>query len=191
VSRIKAPVFSKISRAAVTGTPQEFSVLLKSLEPHLRAIAFHNLRSGIDLDDLEQAGRIALWRSTARFDARRGAFINYARRAVKNAIRTEIQRARRVSEGGGPPNQPKGDIAEGIENHCDLPDSLDLFAILRVRRWLETLPLTLRNLFALIYRNGLSQRDAARILRVSQPRVAQLHTELLRRGREALAELAA
>lgn len=174
----------------VAGAPAEFSALLRSFEPHLRATAYRNLRTGIDFDDLEQAGRIALWRSTARFDARRGAFINYARRAVKNAIRSEIQRVRPVSEAGERLIHPMDDATEDVEDQCDPVNSLDLFVIVRVRRWLETLPLTLRNLFALIYRNGLSQRDAARILRVSQPRVAQLHTELLRRGREALAELA-
>ena len=191
VSGIKVPSSSTITRAVVAGAPAEFSALLRSFEPHLRATAFHSLRSGIDLDDLEQAGRIALWRSTAKPDARRGIFINYARRAVKNAIRSEVRCARPVSDAGEPRMQPIGDATEDLEDHRDRLDSLDFFAILRVRRWLETLPLTLRNLFALIYRNGLSQRDAARILQVSQPRVAQLHTELLRRGREALAELAA
>ena len=188
MSRTEPPFFSTITTPAGGGAREEFSALLRSFEPHLRASAFRDLRSGIDFDDLEQAGRIALWRSTARFDARRGAFINYARRAVKNAIRSEIHRVRPISEAGEPLIQRMGDATEDVENHYDPPD---LFAILRIRRWLETLPLSLRNLFALIYRNGLSQRDAARILQVSQPRVAQLHTELLRRGREALAELAA
>ena len=160
MSGIKVPSSSTITRAIVAGPPAEFSALLRSFEPHLRAAAFRNLRSGIDFDDLEQAGRIALWRSTARFDASRGPFINYARRAVKNAIRSEIQRARPVSEAGEPLIHPINDATEDVEDQCDPVDSLDLFAILRVRRWLETLPLTLRNLFALIYRNGLSQRDA-------------------------------
>lgn len=87
--------------------------------------------------------------------------------------------------------QPMGDATEDLEDHRDPPDSLDFFAVIRVRRWLETLSPVLRHLFGLIYQNGLSQRDAALILRVSQPRVAQLHGELLRLGREALAELVA
>jgi DNA-directed RNA polymerase specialized sigma subunit len=52
-----------------------------------------------------------------------------------------------------------------------------------------TLPLQLRAVYIGIYVRDLSQREVARQMRISQPRVAQLHDELLRLGRARFAAL--
>ena len=51
-----------------------------------------------------------------------------------------------------------------------------------VVEWVATLPNRQREIYRLIYERGLTQRQVAEILRISQPRIAQLHRALLRRG---------
>ncbi|MGA9725100.1 MAG: hypothetical protein WBQ86_21780 [Candidatus Binatus sp.] len=63
----------------------------------------------------------------------------------------------------------------------------DATAVAQVRRWVDTLKPSLQEIFDLIYRRDLSQREAASTLQVSQPRIAKLHRQLLLRGRTELA----
>src|ERR1700684_3147494 len=63
----------------------------------------------------------------------------------------------------------------------------DAIAVAQVRRWVDTLKPSLQEIFDLIYRRDLSQREAASTLQVSQPRIAKLHRQLLLRGRTDLA----
>jgi DNA-directed RNA polymerase specialized sigma24 family protein len=63
----------------------------------------------------------------------------------------------------------------------------DAIAVAQVRRWVDTLKPSLQEIFDLIYRRDLSQREAASTLQVSQPRIAKLHRQLLLRGRTELA----
>jgi DNA-directed RNA polymerase specialized sigma subunit len=60
-----------------------------------------------------------------------------------------------------------------------------------VETWITHLPLRLRDIYQHLYADERSQREAAHLMRLSQPRVAQLHRQLLKRGREELAHLAA
>jgi DNA-directed RNA polymerase specialized sigma24 family protein len=63
----------------------------------------------------------------------------------------------------------------------------DAVAVAQVRRWVDSLKPSLQEVFDLIYRRDLSQREAASALQVSQPRIAKLHRQLLLRGRTDLA----
>jgi DNA-directed RNA polymerase specialized sigma subunit len=65
----------------------------------------------------------------------------------------------------------------------------DAIAVAQVRRWVDTLKPSLQEIFDLIYRRDLSQREAASTLQVSQPRIAKLHRQLLLRGRTELVRL--
>lgn len=71
------------------------------------------------------------------------------------------------------------------------PTARDVLAERRVRQWIGYQPSQFQALFDLLYREDLSQRDAAMRLGVSQPRVAQLHRQLLERGKGELRDLAA
>jgi len=59
-----------------------------------------------------------------------------------------------------------------------------------VARWVAILPDRLRAVYEVLYEQRLTQRQAAAIMRVTQPRIAQLHKAILRRGRAELAEVA-
>jgi DNA-directed RNA polymerase specialized sigma24 family protein len=65
----------------------------------------------------------------------------------------------------------------------------DAIAVAQVRRWVDSLKPSLQEVFDLIYRRDLSQREAASALQVSQPRIAKLHRQLLLRGRTDLVRL--
>ena len=56
-----------------------------------------------------------------------------------------------------------------------------------MRRWINAQPERDRELIRLLYDAGLTQREAAVRLRITQPRVALLHRRILDRGRVELA----
>lgn len=70
------------------------------------------------------------------------------------------------------------------------PTTRDVLAERRVRQWVRAQPRPLQGVFHLLYRRGLSQREAAAHLGVSQPRIAKLHRQLLNRGLDELRDLA-
>ena len=72
-----------------------------------------------------------------------------------------------------------------------LTDSYTTPEILTVAKWIGSLPSRLRAVFELLYRFGYTQREACSALGLSQPRITQLHQELLERGRLDLPALAA
>jgi DNA-directed RNA polymerase specialized sigma subunit len=53
------------------------------------------------------------------------------------------------------------------------------------------MPARLRAVFKLLYGSGYTQREPSSVLGLSQPRITQLHQELLQRGRLDLAAVAA
>jgi DNA-directed RNA polymerase specialized sigma subunit len=65
-------------------------------------------------------------------------------------------------------------------------DTVDCLEVMGVRRWIGQLPGPLRQIYNSIYVHGLTQRETARVLGVSQPRISELHNVLLERGRAEL-----
>lgn len=66
----------------------------------------------------------------------------------------------------------------------------DVFVRDAVRKWVASLPPRMQRVYALLYVEGVSQREAAVRLGLTQPRISQIHQELLERGRADLAHLA-
>lgn len=111
--------------------------------------------------------------------------VPYLRRVIQNEIRDSVRRERRaittVSERGGelPEEVEAPDITPQVERRR------------AVGAWVASLPSRLGRLYEMLYDHGMTQREAAVRLGLSQPRVAQLHRELLTRGRLELADLVA
>ncbi len=183
--------------AASPGSDLAFEAVLEPFAREIRAVAYRRRRPGVDVADLEQSARLALWRSTFSYNAHRGPFHHYARRAIKNAVRTEVAFWHPLM----------GKTEAVTETPCDATDYMsddtvaepddtvaeptDPFVVTRIRAWVKSLREPLQRIYDLIYHQEFSQREAAHILGVSQPRVAQLHAELLDRGRAALSVLMA
>jgi RNA polymerase sigma factor (sigma-70 family) len=68
-----------------------------------------------------------------------------------------------------------------LASHTSQPEALALTL------WVERLPEPLRILVRLLYYEGCTQREVAARLGLSQPRIAQLHSLVLNRGRNDLA----
>jgi RNA polymerase sigma factor (sigma-70 family) len=109
------------------------------------------------------------------------------RRLITNALRDRIRFEGSRIQLTSPEIAELDDrnTALGVTNSATRPE------VLTVARWVASLPDTLRSVFNLIYRGGYTQREACSVLGLSQPRITQLHQELLKRGRLELAAPAA
>ncbi len=131
-------------------------------------------------DDVAQEVRLALVlaiRKTGIKDER------YLRRVISNSAKNSTRQTLVVTR------EVSDDSIEELPQ--EQPAVRDVLAERRTREWLHDLPRQLKAVFHLLYRRGLSQREAAVCLGVSQPRVAKLHRQLLRCGADGLRDLAA
>jgi RNA polymerase sigma factor (sigma-70 family) len=140
-------------------------------------------------DDLEQVGLIAFWRAWQTFDPVQGVpFEHYARSVIHRAMSSEIRKTKHPFVAGralwiDDPNLDPGilpAVADPEVSH-ERWTSRGL-----VHRWMSKGPPRLREVFCLLYAEDLTQRQAAVLLGISQPRISQLHGDLLRRGRDEL-----
>jgi RNA polymerase sigma factor (sigma-70 family) len=146
----------------------------REIESVARAIAHGHGGSLDDAEDFAQAARISLARAARD---RRPAAEPYRRKLIKHAAMSAARKERTRFRGLS-------------NNRADLEDNLEVRRIgsaeAEVVDWITTLPSRLKGVYELLYERGYTQREAAEMLHVSQPRVAQLHNELIRRGREEL-----
>jgi len=104
----------------------------------------------------------------------------YMRRVIANAVLRAALRAR-----------PRAWLQELNDDlQAASADSGDGHSREEVRRWANELPRRFQDIYRVLYLEGRTQREAAAILGISQPRVAQLHQSLLERGRVELPHLA-
>lgn len=148
----------------------------------VRAARFRARNRGHDedvADELAQVARLRVWGVLRKGGAAPGA--NYMRKVIANAVRTPLA----------------SDAALELSSEIDEVDAVDLsllqsdpLAVDGVRNWLTTLPVQLQRVYHLLFVKEYSQREAALVLGISQPRVAQLHRALLERGSRDLRQLA-
>jgi RNA polymerase sigma factor (sigma-70 family) len=114
---------------------------------------------------------------------------SYTRKVIQNAAITAGQALARPSNMEIHKEIPLNEEGKAVEGAVEFADTLpstvqtDSVAILAVRNWLDELPSELVEIYQRLYVLGLSQSEAAAQMDVTQPRVAQLHAELLKRGR--------
>jgi len=135
-----------------------------------------------DADDLAQEARLRVMKT---FRAKPDAPVPYIRTVISNAVKT----ARRQQVAGF--TSKSAFAAEADENTpAPLPDNAEE-QDRQVSAWITTLPEPMHNVYRHLYSENLSQRETARLLNLSQPRVSQLHNLILERGRQELTRLAA
>jgi RNA polymerase sigma factor (sigma-70 family) len=121
--------------------------------------------------DLEQDARLALIRAVRRYPV---VPERLARRIMKNEFSkraaTERSKCRTLP-------LPEADAQQDDEQSPDC--SPDPWRIDAVRRAMRCLPLAQQRLYEAIYRDGLTQREAAQKFRISQSSVAKAHRLLL------------
>jgi RNA polymerase sigma factor (sigma-70 family) len=126
-----------------------------------------------DHQDLAQEARLRL---LTAYRSRGNMPKEYGRRVVRNAL---VSAARRVIREQW---QHANDV-----NVEDVEDAVEDDGVGHLGsgtgKLIAKLPRRMRHVYTLLYVKDLSQREAAAKLRVTQPRVAQLHRELLERAR--------
>lgn len=157
---------------------RDIESLLDSWESDIERAAHrvaHN--RGLDYDSAQeftQTARVALARIATRANDL-GSF--YLRRVIQNAMRDAARRERRMF-GTTVPLETDSEFDPPSEEQSELVAS--------VAAWVTLLPARLHQVYELLYVQGYNQREAAQLMDVSQPRVAQMHSELIRRGRAEL-----
>jgi RNA polymerase sigma factor (sigma-70 family) len=146
-------------------------------------------------DDLEQAGLIAFLRATHAYRQDRGKpFANYVRRAVRNAMTSRLRAlfapdgllaacALDVIFANQQFSAPKENRPD---NHYERIEMQSY-----VSEWVRSLPPRVQEIYGLVYEQGLTQREVANRTGISQPRVSQIHRQLVERGKQELAALVA
>ncbi len=163
-----------------------FDVLVQQWKAEISASASALAKPWCKARDLEQAGLIALWRAMGHFKPTLGNFSHYARRAIKRAMVRECIKSSPISD-------IRPDFVSLDDEDFDGPGfEADPFSNTNlVGEWVRGLPERLAQVYELLYRQGFSQTEAAQIMGVSQSRIAQLHAQLLSRGKIDLVELVA
>lgn len=132
-----------------------------------------------DADDFAQEARIRV----ASIPVARRDAPSYVRKTIFNAV---------LAAGLSAPDLSRLDpLDPDAEALVIEDDGRDPCVVRAVARWIGDLSPRLQETFRLLYVEGYSQSEAAVILGVTQPRVAQLHRALLALGRTSLAPYAA
>jgi RNA polymerase sigma factor (sigma-70 family) len=159
--------------------PLDEGTILDKWNRHIARVAGAVARgSHVDSGDLAQEARLRLLTVIRAFPE---APDQYIAAVIVNAIRTANRRE----------NRYRGDPLDDQQESHARGDIGDLDRALDVSAWVARQPFRLRRVYRHIYIEGRSQRDTSQMMKVSQPRVAQLHHQLLTNGRTALAYLAA
>lgn len=128
-------------------------------------------------DDLAQVGRLTLVAAAKHFDPSRAIpFNHYAARAIRNDTLKAWQRTRPLLTG-----------TDDELRALAAPQSMPALEVADVREWLCQQPRSLQRVYVAIYRRGMTQREAAKCLGVSQAWVSVMHRTLLERGRRVFA----
>jgi RNA polymerase sigma factor (sigma-70 family) len=149
----------------------------------VRAARFRARNRGHDEDtedEFAQAARLRVWHALRKTVAVPGS--HYLRKVIANTVRTPLASDRALAAAS--------EIDESAAIDTCLQQS-DHLAIDAVRSWINTLPAQLQRVYQLLFVEESTQHEAALVLGVSQPRVAQLHRALLERGSRDLRQLAA
>ena len=167
------PVASSHADAAHSPTPD--GALVARWEGYVTRVAASFTCSGaLDADDLAQEARVRLLLLGRRGVERPPEYI---KSLIFNAMKTAVTREKGVIGSGSPHVDELDDDA--LPHDREPPPEPNE----PIHRWTRLLPDRPRRLYELVYERGMSQRAAAKALRVSQPRVAQLHRALLEKAR--------
>jgi len=130
-----------------------------------------------DVTDLYSIGNFALFEAAEQYGPAHGNFENFARSLVRRSMR---QHVRSLREGRELPLN-----AGRSERMPILPDELATRLQLGTRLDLaiSKLPQRLRVIVSMVYEEGISQRESANRLGITEGRLSQLHVEAIRRIR--------
>lgn len=174
------PRLGKPAHAPNLTKRQEASLLQnwdRDIERAARAAA--NGRAG-DKQDLAQDGRLRLLLAVRAFPE---APAPYIRAVIANTMRSALRHEfRRVSS--------QSPFADEVTDDIPAPEAeAEEACTAAITSWVASLPDRLQAIYRYLYVENRTQREAAKLMGVTQPRIAQMHRCLLDLGREQLVDL--
>lgn len=144
-------------------------------------------------EDAEQTALEAFIRARARYVPAKGAFDNYAKAAIRNALlNARIAEQRNYELPANPDEGGTEEIPTPLwaAEEVALGGIDDAEKLRAVSSWTDGLPAKLSSLYRGLYSRDMSQREFAVTAGVSQARVSQRNGLFIQLAREALADLA-
>lgn len=168
-------------------TEEEFVIhWQKDVERAARSAAAH---AGLDRDEANDFAQEADIRLLATLRSGGGGADAYLRRVIANAV-CSARRARfrwisrYVShERRTAPSGHDERVGSDFDDFAS-PININPSEIVAVSQFIGELPPRLQEIYHLLYIEGFTQEEAAAKLGVTRQRITQLHSELLRRGRQ-------
>jgi len=173
--------------------------VLKAWDPDIsRAATIAAKRARLDeteADDFAQEARLKLLRALRGYGLPSDGYVRVLISNTIESVRAVRMRSLSREIHFPAPSAEQEDSDQPDRGEDRIPDrdhphpQTERVIMIAVAQWVESLPDGLRSIYELLYVEGLTQREAARAMKVTQPWVAQLHTELLRRGRQRFGHL--
>jgi RNA polymerase sigma factor (sigma-70 family) len=180
---VSDPVFPPTEAASRTfASPlQDEAMFFLNWDDDIERAASFSAVGFAEPEDLAQMVRMRLLVVHRRFPDLPAA---YLRAVIANTLRSALRdNARRFTT--------QSPLAQTLTENLELQVDTSIETIFDVRAWTSRLPRRLRDVYRHVYAEGRSQREAAEVMKITQPRVAQLHRQLLAKGHQELAALAA
>ncbi|MDR3621564.1 MAG: sigma-70 family RNA polymerase sigma factor [Paludisphaera borealis] len=175
---------SKKGRAALKPLPDELHELVTQNVGLAWYIANRWKRSGLDVEELAQAGMIGLCKAARDYNPERGTFSTYATWWIRAAVSKAAEKLAK--------HQGLDRFDDAFEDEtpdaAEAPDGDLIAAEIRDQIWAEVdrLPAKDRQVVEARYRDGLSQSQASERMRVTRTRIWQREQRALSRLREAM-----
>jgi RNA polymerase sigma-70 factor (ECF subfamily) len=152
----------ELVRRVVVGDEMAFRDLFNRYGPSAKGLALRVVRQPFLAEEIVQEAFLALWRDPAAYREERGSFRAWLmstvhHRAVDTVRREETQRKRAREE--LPDAERQADVADVVAEQQDLADSR-----VRVRRALEEIPPSQRQVLEMMYFEGKTQTAIAQEL---------------------------
>jgi RNA polymerase sigma factor (sigma-70 family) len=181
-----------------TSSDPNLATLLEELKPVVSPLAIRYSRGdNPEIKDLQQEGCLAIVEAYMRFDEAKGSLNNFASRSAKGRIQNHRRRIRRWSrevpydfsavEGlSDEENQSRFDNVSlaDEEAHEQILKQVDISFLHKAMD--GQLTPQEKNVLKLLYSDDLPSIEVARVLRISAPRVTQIHKNAVGKIRRAL-----
>jgi RNA polymerase sigma factor (sigma-70 family) len=177
--------------AAIEGYAERALGADVDLQRFLKATAAKRALAALGQDDIIQESLLTVLNVAQHYDDQRGQNPGhyFLRALANNALNLNRREQRHWSTRHQEALDQEGDHQDVLSA---IPDTENLDpgqmaeraeSIQHVRAMLAELPASLNRLFKLLYVDDLTQREVSERLGISQARVAQLHRDLLNRGK--------
>jgi len=159
------PAERDLVKQVQTGSRSAFDRLVTPLVPQLLTLARRMLGSVSEAEDAVQSALASVWVARAKLDPERPP-VAFLTTVTLNKCRDVLRRRKAARFFGFAGNDFDFDLA------ADQPDAevvaADRQALERVQRAMERLPVRLREALVLVSMEGMSQREAAEVLGVTE-----------------------